>query len=50
MKTPAQLGIEIAAALKWDGQQIIEAFLAALTDANFHEEKKKIENLLKSEK
>lgn len=30
------LGLVVASWAHWDGQQICEAFLAALTDANFH--------------
>ena len=30
------LGLMVAHYFKWDGQQIVEAFLGALEDANFH--------------
>ena len=33
---PADLGEQIARAVRWDGHAITAAFLAALTDANFH--------------
>jgi phosphopantetheinyl transferase len=41
--TAEEIGIDIARHFKWDGRQIMEAFLAALTDANFHTEAKAIQ-------
>jgi hypothetical protein len=37
-KTPADVGIELSRALRWDGEAIFIAAIAALTDANFHKE------------
>jgi len=33
---PADLGEQLARAVRWDGHAITAAFLAALTDSNFH--------------
>lgn len=43
--TPEEIGIDIAHHFKWDGTQIVEAFIAALTDANHHTLAKQIEQL-----
>jgi hypothetical protein len=40
------LGVIVAQWAEWDGNKIIEAFLAALEDANFHTEREQIEELL----
>lgn len=37
-KTPAEHGIALARTLKWDGESIFIAAIAALTDSNFHKE------------
>jgi hypothetical protein len=47
---PEKLGAEIAHFCKWDGQAITEAFLAALTDANFHAFAAKVSALWEGEK
>lgn len=36
MTKTEKIGIEISNALEWDGVAIVEAFRAALEDANFH--------------
>lgn len=36
MTKAEKMGIEISNALEWDGVAIVEAFRAALEDANFH--------------
>lgn len=43
------LGIEIATKLDWNGKDICEAFLAALTDANYHSLKKELELIVSKE-
>lgn len=43
--TPEQIGDKLAARFAWDGCQITRAFLAALTDANFHTLVAQIEQL-----
>jgi hypothetical protein len=35
-KTPQEIGDALAKHFCWDGSQIVECMLAALTDANFH--------------
>jgi hypothetical protein len=47
--TPDEMGVLVAREFKWDGVQIIAAFLAALEDANFHEMGATIEALAKAE-
>jgi len=37
-----KLGLEVAHRTKWDGYEIIEAFIIALEDANFHTESRRI--------
>ncbi len=34
--TSEQIGDSVSVALRWDGQSIFDAMIAALTDANFH--------------
>lgn len=41
------LGVLIAEHFKWSGEPIIDAFLSALTDANFHSLREKIEEISK---
>jgi hypothetical protein len=41
--TAEEIGIDIARHFEWDGRKIMEAFIAALTDANFHTEAKAIQ-------
>jgi len=48
--TPEKLGQEISFFCKWDGQAITEAFIAALTDANFHTFAEKVTALWEAEK
>jgi hypothetical protein len=43
--TAEEIGIDIARHFEWDGTQIMEAFIAALTDANHHALAKQIEQL-----
>ena len=38
------LGVSIARQLKWDGDMIMSAFMAALTDANCHTIRQRIED------
>jgi hypothetical protein len=47
---PEALGREISHTCKWDGQAITEAFIAALTDANFHTFAEKVTALWEAEK
>jgi len=42
------LGQEIATKLDWEGDKICEAFLEALTDANYHALRKQIEKVIDS--
>jgi hypothetical protein len=44
-----KVGCSVAAGFKWDGVQIVAAFLAALTDANFHTLAARVETLAKEE-
>lgn len=46
--TPEEMGERIAFFLHWDGHQIAAAFLAALTDANFHQLRKQIEPIIQN--
>jgi hypothetical protein len=34
--TPREVGVAVAHLYHWNGEPICEAFLAALTDANYH--------------
>lgn len=43
--TAEEIGIDIAHHFEWDGNQIVEAFIAALTDANHHTLAKQIQQL-----
>jgi hypothetical protein len=43
--TAEEIGIDIARHFEWDGTQIVEAFIAALTDANHHTLAKQIQQL-----
>jgi hypothetical protein len=36
MSRATSAGVALAHQFKWDGEAICEAFLAALTDANYH--------------
>ena len=40
---PAEVGEFIARVYRWDGDAICAAFLEALTEANFHQLREKIE-------
>lgn len=44
-----ETGCSVAASFKWDGVQIMAAFLAALTDANFHKLAAKVQDLAEEE-
>lgn len=44
--TPVEIGEKVAFFLDWEGNAICEAFLAALTDANFHTLRKQIEPII----
>jgi hypothetical protein len=44
--TPEILGEKLAQRLMWDGHNITAAFLAALTEANFHQLRNQIEPLI----
>jgi len=45
--TPEILGEKLAQRLMWQGGAITEAFLAALTEANFHQLRDKLEPIIK---
>jgi len=45
--TPEEMGERLAFFLRWDGQAITAAFLAALTDANFHTLRAQLEPVIK---
>ena len=36
--TPEDIGVAVSVAMRWNGNAIFQAMLAALTDANFHTE------------
>lgn len=44
--TPEILGEKLAQRLMWQGNQITAAFLAALTEANFHQLRDKLEPII----
>ena len=48
-RTPSEMGERLAFFLKWDGPAICEAFLAALTDANYHQLRTKLETIINDE-
>lgn len=41
-----KIGVKLSQMCEWDGVSITEAYLAALTDANFHSERKKLAPVL----
>jgi len=43
---PADIGEFIARVYRWDGSKITAAFLAALTDANFHTLRAELEPII----
>lgn len=43
MKIPETIGVDIARQCKWVGEDIMSAFLEALTDANYHALRLRIE-------
>jgi len=45
--TPEEMGERLAFFMRWDGQAITAAFLAALTDANFHQLRAQLEPVIK---
>lgn len=45
--TPEEMGERLAFFLRWDGQEITTAFLAALTDANYHTLRAQLEPVIK---
>lgn len=44
--TNEEIGERVAFFLKWDGNAICEAFLSALTDANYHALRREIEPII----
>ena len=44
------VGVIIATYFEWNGNKVIDCFLEALTDSNYHKERKMIETVLKKEK
>lgn len=46
--TPEILGEKLAQRLQWDGNAITAAFLAALTEANFHTLRAQLEPVIKN--
>jgi len=44
-----QEAIKIAQLTKWDGKEICEIFLEALTDANFHQLRRELEKVIDKE-
>jgi hypothetical protein len=44
--TPEQMGERLAFFLKWEGHAITAAFLAALTEANFHQLRAQLEPII----
>lgn len=47
--TPDAIGQTIARLYAWDGQMIVDAFLEALTDANYHGLREKLETIVQTE-
>ncbi len=45
--TPEILGEKLAQRLQWNGHAITAAFLAALTEANFHQLRAQLEPVIK---
>lgn len=45
-KTPEEIGERVAFFLHWDGDAITAAFLAALTEANFHQLRDTLEPII----
>jgi hypothetical protein len=45
--TPAILGEKLAQRLMWDGHNITDAFMAALTEANFHQLREQLDPIIK---
>jgi len=45
--TPEILGEKLAMRLMWQGDAITAAFLAALTEANFHQLREQLEPIIK---
>jgi hypothetical protein len=43
---PEEIGELIARVYRWDGHKIAEAMLAALTEANFHQLRDKLEPII----
>ena len=44
--TPEEMGERLAFFLRWDGRDITAAFLAALTDANYHTLRAQLEPII----
>jgi hypothetical protein len=44
---PVEVGELVARVYRWDGQSITAAFMAALTEANFHQLRDQLEPLIK---
>ena len=49
MTNNEKLGVQIATQLKWEGDDIIETFFEALTDANYHTLRKKLEKVIEED-
>ena len=49
MRSTHTLGKEVARSCNWNGRYITKAYLEALTDANFHELRKKVARLVNKE-
>jgi len=45
--TPEILGEKLAQRLMWDGHNITDAFMAALTEANFHQLREQLQPIIK---
>ena len=46
--TPEILGEKLAQRLMWDGQSITDAFMTALTEANFHQLRAQLDPIIKN--
>ena len=44
-----RLGVEVSNKCKWDGDDICAVFMEALTDANFHSLRTKLEAVIKQD-
>jgi hypothetical protein len=46
IETPEEIGDKVARLFNWDGVAITRAFMAALTDANFHQLRARLEPII----